>query len=92
MTPDEYVSAVLRKYVIPTGPCSQAEQSARAIIPALRQWVGAVHPHVCGGYSRIASSFSDVLAVHPHVCGEYTAVMYMTTDAGGSPPRVWGIR
>lgn len=40
MTPDEYVSAVLSRYVIPTGPYSQAEQNAKAVNPAIKQWAG----------------------------------------------------
>ena len=54
MTPDEYVSAVLRRYVIPTGPYSQAEQNAKAITPVINQWAGAylVETFFSGSYAK----------------------------------------
>lgn len=45
MSEDEYVRAVLSKYVVQTGPYSPAEQAGRTLIPTIQHWA---YPHLIG--------------------------------------------
>ena len=44
------------------------------------------------GNTRSVTGCPASAAVHPHACGEYGACRQYRREAGGSPPRVWGIQ
>ncbi len=50
----------------------------------------AVHPHVCGEYSRSGAIPSPAPPVHPHVCGEYVIFARWITPISPVHPHVCG--
>ena len=98
MTPDEYVSAILRKYAIPTGPYSQAEQNAKAIIPIIRSWAGAYLAEIfySGSYAKgtgvLGSTDIDIFislssSIPNTLSGIYNSLVDLASSKGWMPRR-----